>query len=206
MRNIVTPGLPSIPVVDVREGGPARHAREARVRARGLRDTCVGWLPAPARLMLPLLDRVARRWLTRSQSPYVHEVTAIAATLAFPGIWFLNNSYQWSCTALGREEDGVPWLARTLDWPFHGLGRYVEIARAEGAAGEFFNVTWPLYSPPRPDGFNLDQPGAAAWTHLPSGRRSGRQRVRPHSPALDSVDQLLAACSRRRHAGEANAE
>ena len=57
---------------------------------------------------------------------------AIAAALGFPGIWFLNGSYQWSCTALAREEDGVPWLARTLDWPFPGLGRHVEIARMRG--------------------------------------------------------------------------
>ena len=55
----------------------------------------------------------------------------IAAALGFPGIWFLNGSYQWSCTALAREEDGAPWLARTLDWPFPGLGRYVEIARMQ---------------------------------------------------------------------------
>ena len=38
--------LPSIPVVDVREGGTLRHAREGSVRARGLRDTCVAWFPA----------------------------------------------------------------------------------------------------------------------------------------------------------------
>jgi len=141
----VTPSLPSIPVIDVREGGPVQHAREGRIRARGLRDTCVSWLPAPARMAMPLLDRIAQRWLTRSQSPYVQEIKAIATTLGFPGIWFLNGSYQWSCTALARDEAGVPWLARTLDWPFPGLGRYVEVARMRGAAGEFFSVTWPGY-------------------------------------------------------------
>jgi hypothetical protein len=141
----MTPGLPSIPIVDIREGGPLRHAREGRMRARGLRDTCLAWFPAAARPMLPLLDGIARRWLVRSQSPYVQEVRAIAATLGFSGIWFLNGSYQWSCTAIAREEAGVPWLARTLDWPFPGLGRYVEVARMLGAAGEFFSVTWPGY-------------------------------------------------------------
>jgi hypothetical protein len=91
------------------------------------------------------MDAVARRWLVRSQSPYVEEVRAIAAALGFPGIWFLNGSYQWSCTALARVQDGAPWLARTLDWPFPGLGRFVEIARMQGPAGEFYNVTWPGY-------------------------------------------------------------
>ena len=94
---------------------------------------------------MPLLDGIARRWLTRSQSPYVEEVRAIANALGFPGIWFLNGSYQWSCTALAREEDGAPWLARTLDWPFPGLGRFVELVRMRGPAGEFINVTWPGY-------------------------------------------------------------
>jgi hypothetical protein len=81
----------------------------------------------------------------RSQSPYVDEVQAIAELLGFPGIWFLNGSYQWSCTALARDEDGTPWLARTLDWPFPGLGRFVNVARMRGPAGEFYNVTWPGY-------------------------------------------------------------
>ena len=122
-----------------------RHACEGRERARGLRDTCLAWFPAVARPMMPVMDGVARRWLTRSESPYVEEVRAIAAALGFPGIWFLNGSYQWSCTALAREEGGAPWLARTLDWPFPGLGRFVDIARMQGPAGEFTNVTWPGY-------------------------------------------------------------
>jgi len=92
-----------------------------------------------------MLDGVARRWLKRSRSPYVDEVEAIAALLGFPGIWFLNGSYQWSCTALAREDNGAPWLARTLDWPFPGLGRFVELAHMRGPAGDFINVTWPGY-------------------------------------------------------------
>jgi hypothetical protein len=137
--------LPAIPVVDVRDGGTLRHACEGRDRARGLRDACLAWFPAVARPLVPALDAMARQWLTRSQSPYVEEVRAIAAALGFPGIWFLNGSYQWSCTALARDEDGAPWLARTLDWPFPGLGRFVDIARMQGPAGEFANVTWAGY-------------------------------------------------------------
>ena len=99
-----------IPVVDVRDGGPLRHAREGEARARALRDDCVAWFPGVARPFVPLLDRLARRWLSRSQSPYLDEIRAIAGVLGFPGIWFLNGSYQWSCTSLAREEDAVPWL------------------------------------------------------------------------------------------------
>ena len=187
----MTPRLPIIPVVDVREGGTLRHAREGQDRARSLRDTCVAWFPAAARPLVPLLDGVARRWLTRSQSPYVEEVRAIAALLGFPGIWFLNGSYQWSCTALAREEDGgAPWLARTLDWPFPGLGRFVELARMRGPAGEFVNVTWPGY--------------VGVLTALAPGRfgaaiNQGPMRRRSHGRLLRLYDLAANALATLRH-------
>ncbi|MGC2824533.1 MAG: hypothetical protein WA322_09900, partial [Pseudolabrys sp.] len=94
--------LAPIPIVDVRNDGPVRHATEGRARARALRDKCVNWLPRVAAGLLPAMDSVTRRWLLRSGSPYAAEVHAIAAELGFPGIWFLNGCYQWGCTALAR--------------------------------------------------------------------------------------------------------
>jgi hypothetical protein len=184
----LTSRLAAVPVVDVREGGTLRHASERRDRARGLRDTCVGWFPAVARPLVPLLDAIARRWLTRSQSPYVEEVRAIAGVLGFPGIWFLNGSYQWSCTALAREEDGVPWLARTLDWPFPGLGRYVELVRMEGPAGEFINVTWPGYV----GALTALAPGrfGAAVNQAPMRRRSHAKLLRLYDLSANAVTTL----------------
>jgi hypothetical protein len=137
--------LPAIPIVDIRDGGPARHARENAQQARALRDACLDFFPRSMSPFLPLLDGAARRWLKRSRSPYVAEIARIADILDFSGIWLLNASYQWGCTALAREQDGVPWLARTLDWPFTGLGRHVEVAQMRGSAGDFFSLTWPGY-------------------------------------------------------------
>jgi hypothetical protein len=177
--------LPAIPVVDVRDGGTLRHAEEGRERARGLRDTCLAWFPAIMRPLAPLLDGMARRWLVRSQSPYIEEVRAIAAMLGFPGIWFLNGSYQWSCTALAREEDGAPWLARTLDWPFPGLGRFVEIARMRGSAGEFYNVTWPGYV----GALTAFAPGrfGACINQAPMRRRTRMRALRLYDLAANAV-------------------
>ena len=145
MANPLTSCLASIPVVDVREGGTLRHAQKDPKRARALHDTIISWLPQFIRPLIPMLDSIARRWLVRSQSPYVDEIGAIADLLGLRGLWFLNGSYQWCCTALAREEDGAPWLARTLDWEFPGLGRFVAIAHMRGPAGEYYSVTWPGY-------------------------------------------------------------
>src|SRR6185437_15205868 len=106
---------PAISVIDVRDGGPLRHAREKAAEARALRDACLAFFPRALLPALPLLDRAARRWLTRSRSPYVNEVEQVADTLGFPGVWLLNASYQWACTALAREEGGAPgWCARSI--------------------------------------------------------------------------------------------
>jgi hypothetical protein len=137
--------LPAIPIVDIRDGGPPRHARQSAAQARALRDACLNVFPRAALPLIPALDRASQRWLARSRSPYVAEITSIAAALDFSGVWLLNASYQWGCTSLACEQDGAPWLIRTLDWPFHGLGRYVEIAKMRGAGGDFFSVTWPGY-------------------------------------------------------------
>jgi hypothetical protein len=61
--------LQPVPVVDVREGGTLRHAREDPERARALRDTIIAWLPSFIRPLVPMLDGIARRWFMRSQSP-----------------------------------------------------------------------------------------------------------------------------------------
>ncbi len=189
----MTTSLAPIPVVDVREGGTLRHAQEHSERVRALRDTILAWMPSFVRPLVPLLDRVERRWLLRSQSPYVDEVSAIADLLGPPGIWFLNGSHQWCCTALAREEDGVPWLARALDWHFPGLGRFVTVARMRGPAGEFYNVTWPGYvgavTALAPDRF------AAAINQAPLRRRTLDPRLRLFDLAANLVTTLRATAA-----------
>src|SRR5262249_32114576 len=174
--------FPAIPLTDIREHGPVRYAVAGRARARALRDECLGWFPKPVHLLLPAMDAVTRYWLERSSSPSIGEVEAIAAALGFAGIWFLNGTYQWGCTAIARDESDSPWLARTLDWPFHGLGRHIEIARMQGPAGEFFNLVWPGYA----GVLTGLAPGrfAAAGDQAPLLRRPRTRLPRPpHIPA-----------------------
>jgi hypothetical protein len=181
----LTTDLAAIPMVDVREGGPVRHAIDASARARALRDGCLDWLAPPARMLLPALDALTRRWLQRSRTPYLADAESIAAALGFSGIWFLNGSYEWGCTALARDEDGAPWLARTLDWPFPNIGRRIEITRMRGAAGEFLNVTWPGYV----GTLTAMAPGrfAAAINQAPLWRRTRKPWLRPYDLAANAL-------------------
>jgi hypothetical protein len=181
--------LNPIPVVDIRDGGTLRHAREGEARARALRADLLSWFPLLSRPLMPVLDFFARRWLVRAGSPYVEEIKAIATLLGFPGIWFLNNSYQWCCTALARDEGAVPWLARTLDWPFPGLGRHVEIAHMRGPAGDFYNVVWPGYV----GALTALAPGrfAAALNQAPLRRRTHGRFLRLYDLGANTLATVL---------------
>jgi hypothetical protein len=177
--------LPSIPVIDLRDGGPPRHAELNSDRARSLRDACLGFFPRAAMPLVPMLDWASRRWLARSRSPYLPEIAQIASTLEFSGVWLLNASYQWGCTSRAFEQDGMPWLIRTLDWPFRGLGRHAEVARMRGAAGEFFSVTWPGYvgalTALAPSRF------AACVNQAPMRRHTAHRWLRAYDLAVNAV-------------------
>ena len=176
--------LQAIPVVDLRDSGPLRHAERSAERARALRDACLGFLPRAVLALVPALDRASRHWLARSRSPYVEEIAQIAKALGFSGVWLLNASYQWACTSLAAEHDGAPWLLRTLDWPFLGLGRYAEVAHMRGDCGDFYSVTWPGYvgalTAMAPGGF------AACVNQAPMRRRTEHRWLRPYDFAANA--------------------
>lgn len=180
--------LPTIPVVDIRDGGPLRHARQSAAQARALRDACLRFFPRAALPLIPALDYASRRALKRARSPYFAEIAEIAAALKFSGVWMLNASYQWGCTARACEQDGVPWLIRTLDWPFRGLGRHAELAHMRG---DFVNVTWPGYvgvlTALAPRRF------AAALNQAPMWRRTRHRWLRPYDYAANALRAARAA-------------
>ena len=177
--------MPVIPVIDIRDGGPPRHARQGRARARALRDSCLRFFPRAALPLIPTLDWLSHRSLKRAHSPYFGEIAEIAAALDFSGVWMLNASYQWGCTARAVEEEGTPWLVRTLDWPFHGLGHHTELAYMRGEHGDFINVTWPGYvgvlTAIAPRRF------AAALNQAPMRRWSRHPWLRPYDYAANTI-------------------
>jgi hypothetical protein len=177
--------LKDIPVIDLRDGGPPRHAQQSAQQARALRDACLGFFPPAALPLVPALDWASRRWLTRSRSPYLPEIAQIAAELDFSGVWLLNASYQWGCTSLACEQDGMPWLIRTLDWPFVGLGRYAAVAQMRGGCGDFLSVTWPGYA----GALTAMAPSrfAACVNQAPMRRRTAHRWLRPYDFAANAI-------------------
>jgi hypothetical protein len=177
--------LPPIPVFDLGAEGPLRLAREDAPGARALRDDCLAFFPPGASLLMPVADAVTRAWVSRSASPYVAEIAAIAATLGFSGVWMLNGSYQWGCTTIGRQERGAQWLARTLDWPFPGLGRHVRVARIVAQAGPYLTTTWPGFV----GVLTAMAPGrfAAAINQAPLRRRTSAALLRPFDLAANAL-------------------
>jgi hypothetical protein len=133
-----------IPFVDVRQGGPMAHVKARIATAHALRDACLSPVPNWGRNVLRPIDYLAGNWLKKSASLYREELESIAEYLGFPGAMTLNLSYLFACTtAADIDSCGRPLIRRSLDWPFHGLGRCVEIAWQSGPAGNYHNVTWP---------------------------------------------------------------
>jgi hypothetical protein len=182
-----TSSLPEIPVIDIGTAGSAELARRARPRALALLAAARGQFTS---IGVALADRAGRRWLARTGNPYLPEIDAIAATLGERGIHGLNLSYEWACTCgVAEAPDGTGMrLRRTLDWPFHGLGRNLVVARQVSSVGAWYNVTWPglagVYTAVAPGRF------AAAINQAPLRRHTG------FLPADWLVDRLRVRRSR----------
>lgn len=144
-QDVTAAPLEPIPIFDLRRSDPAAHAMARTKQAVGLVHACLGPLTPALRLALAGADAMARRWLLGSRTPYAEELDRIAAGTGINGIHLLNSSYEWGCTALAAPApDGMSArLLRTLDWPFRGLGRGVELWRQTGPAGDFAHLSWP---------------------------------------------------------------
>ncbi|MFQ5783779.1 MAG: hypothetical protein ACE5H8_03010 [Alphaproteobacteria bacterium] len=134
--------LPAIPLVDIGDAGPAALLDAERARIEALFDAGARDYGA---LLFNWGDRLSRRWLVRTRNPYLAELDVIAGIAGRPGGYLLNLSYEWFCTTGIGPDPATPGnrMLRTLDWGLEGLGRHVVVARQQGPAGSYFNVTWP---------------------------------------------------------------
>lgn len=139
--------LPEIPVIDVADDdAPSLGTAEA---AEDRLEALVAAAEAHyGRRFIAVADRMTRRWARRNTTPYLDEIGSFADRLPVPGGWFLNISFEWSCTC-GVHADpasGAMRMLRVLDWPLSGLGRSLVAAHQAGPAGRFLNLTWPGFA------------------------------------------------------------
>ena len=134
--------MPEIPLIDVGGAGAAVLVDAERARADALVDAARRDYGAA---LFTVGEALSRRWLAETGNPYLDELDAVARRLGRRGIYLLNLSYEWFCTAgVAADPAGAgSRLLRTLDWPLDGLGRHTVVARHEAAAGPYYNVTWP---------------------------------------------------------------
>jgi hypothetical protein len=141
---IPTTPLPAIPLVDIGKNGPVALFESELARADEIvRLGREQYGPA----VVGFLDHVSKHWAAFAGNPHIDEIRYMARHMP-PGIWFMNLCLEWACTNGVMDDPTAPGmrLLRTLDWPFHGLGRNLMIAKQEGQAGTFFNLTWPGFS------------------------------------------------------------
>lgn len=137
----------SIPFVDLRGRTPIDLLRTHPDKAHELIRASMRTFGFASRIAgmaaLPFADKRSHAWLARNRNPYLYEIESFAEIIGVPGVYALNLSYEWGCSAgLYRTGETVSML-RILDWPFPALGRHVLIVLQSGKAGEFFNMTWP---------------------------------------------------------------
>lgn len=165
------------------------HLRAERETAIALRRATLQSLPALVRPLANAAESVNGWWLRRNATPYRDEILEMARLLGEPGVISLNTSYEWGCTTLGLPSSEGARLFRTLDWPFPGPGRSVQVVRMRGAAGEYWNVTWPgaagVLTAMAPGRF------AAALNQAPLRRRTRGELPRVADFALNGVNTLL---------------
>ncbi len=96
------------------------------------------------RIPLAVMDRRSRDWAQRGRNPYFEQVDRLSK-YSPRGIWFMNFCYEWGCTTGAASPDGAraPIVRRTLDWPFHEIGRNVIVVKAETRCGPVKYATWP---------------------------------------------------------------
>jgi hypothetical protein len=122
------------------------HRRSALALAEGAKQAFGETSRLASALAMPWTDRASRRWLEKSDNPYLREIAAMAEALGLPGLYTFNVCLEWGCTSGVWRNEGNPLLRRVMDWPFPALGEHIVVARQKGQAGDFFNVTWPGFS------------------------------------------------------------
>ena len=147
---------------------------------------------------LQIGDAFSRHWLARNQNPFLAEIDAVQKIAPHHGAYMLNLSYEWSCTSGAGPDPERPGnrMLRTLDWPMIGLGKNLVVIKRTGAAGPYWDITWPgfvgVITSMAPERFSgaINQPPMRKWSSFPrldwilNKQKLWRQQTLPPSHLL----------------------
>lgn len=97
------------------------------------------------RRALTVFDTLSRRWLRARDSVLLSEIDAFALRLRRPGVYFLNLSFEWSCTVgVHSDSQGHVIMKRAFDWGPRSLGPTVRVVERRGPR-PYAALTWPMF-------------------------------------------------------------
>lgn len=117
-------------------------AAEFQERTQDVLEVCYDFY---GKRRLKITDHYTRKWLNKADIPYKAELLDVAKEVDSLGVLTLNLSYEWGCTTLALEDQPTQSMKmfRALDWPIPHLGNKLMVARKEGKAGEYWDITFP---------------------------------------------------------------
>lgn len=142
LKSVREENMHPIPLVDLKEQG---HDVLVDLFNENVKTLLAAGRKAYTPIFYWIADPISKRFLKRTHNPYSQEIERVANKIKLPGIYALNISFEWGCTAgvsKNTENNGVE-LLRVLDWPLDGLGANCVVARHNTPVGEYYNVTWP---------------------------------------------------------------
>src|SRR5580704_18855961 len=95
-------------------------------RQRAVRTLEIATRGVP-KLLLFAGDGLAHLWLKATDNPWRGLIRSLGDALDYPGVALMNLCYEWGCTTAVGQFRGRPAMARTVDWPFVGLGSLVVV-------------------------------------------------------------------------------
>jgi hypothetical protein len=130
--------LPDVELLHVAD--PFDWARQRPEKVIGTLEIATRGVPSP---VLSFGDYLSHAWLRATGNPWRDLIRSLGDVLNRPGIALMNLCYEWGCTTAAQDVRGRPSMARTVDWPFVGLGRFVAVAIERTPHGPVAFVTWP---------------------------------------------------------------
>ncbi len=141
--------LPKIPIYHLNGTDWPVQALKADIkRCHTILDDAHSFMPRLPQFAIATADKISRRWLVKTEAPWISEVDEISSLLGRPGAYALNVAYEWGCTArVSPSLDGnSAELIRILDWPFIGLGRNITAMKINSKVGDWLNLSWPGFT------------------------------------------------------------